>query len=140
VVTVIDNTPPVINSIVMDPACLWAPNHKYVFYEMGTHILVDAWDNCDPDPVAAPGNCVSDEPDNATGIGDGNTVRDCIIDGNLILARSERAGTMDGRIYTVEVTVTDFSGNVSTGGGTIEVRHDQSDEKCPKTPKDRILP
>ena len=39
--------------------------------------------------------------------------------------RAERSGTGIGRIYTVNVSCSDKSGNTSTGKTTVSVSHDQ---------------
>jgi hypothetical protein len=54
----------------------------------------------------------SNEPDN--GIGDGDTAPDWIIvDAHHVQLRAERAGTGEGRIYTITITSTDSAGNSS---------------------------
>ena len=52
----------------------------------------------------------SNEPDNGTG--DGDTPNDIvIIDDRTFNLRAERAGSGDGRIYTITYRVTDSCGN-----------------------------
>jgi hypothetical protein len=54
----------------------------------------------------------SNEPENGTG--DGDTAPDWQVTGALsIELRAERAGTGTGRIYSIAVSCTDRSGNVS---------------------------
>ena len=64
--------------------------------------------------------------DDASGVGDGNTVNDIQIASNCksVQLRSVRAGTGDGRVYTITFKVTDSSGNSSTA--TAKVIVDQS--------------
>jgi hypothetical protein len=58
----------------------------------------------------------SDEPENANGNGDGNTVNDMVItpDCKSLQVRREREGNGNGRVYTVTLQVKDSSGNVAT--------------------------
>ena len=46
-VTVVDTTPPVINSVVATPNSLWPPNHKMV----AVALAVDVTDICDLTPT-----------------------------------------------------------------------------------------
>ncbi|HEX9205157.1 MAG TPA: FG-GAP-like repeat-containing protein [Candidatus Deferrimicrobiaceae bacterium] len=121
VVTVVDNTAPVILGIEANPEVLWPPNHKFV----PVTFTVRAKDNCDANPVARIVNVESNEPVN--GLGDGDTAPDWNITGLLTAdIRAERSGTGNGRIYTATITVTDFSGNVSREGKEeVEVPHDK---------------
>ena len=66
----------------------------------------------------------SNEPIN--GLGDGNTNVDWRITGALTVElRSERAGPLRDRIYTLGVRCTDASGNGSSTTVTVTVPHDQ---------------
>ena len=65
----------------------------------------------------------SNEPVN--GAGDGNTAPDWVITGDLAVdLRAERAGPGNGRIYTIEVEVTDAAGHKVTRETTVKVPHD----------------
>jgi len=116
-----DTTPPVIESLSVSPDTLWPPNHKMITVTAD----VVATDTCDQNPVCAIVSVSSDEPEND--IGDGNTMPDWILSGGLTVElRAERAGPEDGRTYTVEVTCTDESGNVSDPAtAEVSVSHDQ---------------
>jgi hypothetical protein len=120
-VTVVDTTPPEI-SVAVTPDTLWPPNHKMVNIDAS----VTASDICDADPVIVLASITSDEPDDADGIGDGETTGD-IQSANLgtedykFRLRAERAGDQDGRIYTITYQATDFSGNSATGSATVSV-------------------
>jgi len=120
-VTVEDTTPPEI-SVAVAPDTLWPPNHKMVNIDAS----VTASDICDADPVIVLASITSDEPDDADGIGDGETTGD-IQAANLgtedykFRLRAERAGEQDGRIYTITYQATDFSGNSVTGSATVSV-------------------
>jgi hypothetical protein len=123
-VTVVDTTPPDI-SVTVTPDTLWPPNHKMV--DITATVTVS--DICDANPTVVLTSVTSDEPDNAIGIGDGNTVDD--IQGAGIggedyefQLRAERAGTGDGRVYTITYTVRDASGNEASAYATVVVPHD----------------
>jgi len=121
--TVIDTTPP---SIAVDvfPDELWPPNHRMV--DVGASVT--AADTCGPTSVVLE-SVESDEPDNATGEGDGNTVNDIQgvgagTEDYSFLLRAERAGSGDGRVYTVTYTATDAAGNQASGVAYVTVPHD----------------
>jgi hypothetical protein len=120
-VTVVDTTPPVINALVATPNSLWPPNHKMV----AVAVAVDVTDICDLTPTCKIVSVTSNEPMN--GPGDGNTVPDWLITGDLTLQlRAERAGGLDGRVYSITVRCTDDSGNSSQKVVVVKVAHDQS--------------
>ena len=120
VVTVVDETRPVILAIEANPEVLWPPNHKFV----PVTFTVRAKDNCDANPIARIEGITSNEPVN--GLGDGDTAPDWNVTGLLTAdIRAERSGTGSGRVYTATITVTDFSGNVAQGNEEVEVPHDK---------------
>src|SRR5205085_1599315 len=115
-----DTAAPVIHSVSATPNSLWPPNHK--MHEVAVH--VSATDNCDSSLSCRITSVHSDEPINGTG--DGNTAPDWVIDGALAVdLRAERAGTGDGRVYTITVTCTDDAGNHSSKATHVTVPHDQ---------------
>jgi hypothetical protein len=120
----VDVTPPDI-SVTVSPDMLWPPNHKMV--DIVATVTVS--DICDAAPTVVLTSVTSDEPDNAKGNGDGNTVDD--IQGTEIgtedyefQLRAERAGKGDGRVYTITYAVTDASGNSANASATVAVPHD----------------
>ncbi len=146
-IEVADAMPPEV-SCTTSMGLLWPPNHKMV----QVALVVVATDNCaEPDFVVPIVVTVrSDEPDNATGNGDGNTTGD--VNGQdgfsapvnvtgtftfnaaygehgawvgTILLRSERAGTADGRAYTIDVAATDSALNVAQTSCVVVVPHDR---------------
>jgi hypothetical protein len=119
-VTVVDTTAPAI-SVTVSPDTLWPPNHKMV----NITATVTVNDICDADPTVVL-TVASDEPDNAIGIGDGNTINDIQLgtDYRAFQLRAERAGTGDGRVYTITYTATDASGNSAFAIATVVVPHD----------------
>ncbi len=117
VITVKDNTPPVITNVSATPNVLWPANHKM----RNVTINYAAVDNCSP--VTNVLSVTSNEPVNGTG--DGDTDPDWIvIDDHHVKLRAERAGNGNGRVYTVTITSTDDCGNVSSTTTTISVPHD----------------
>lgn len=131
-VTVVDTTPPVINSITLTPDCLWPPNHKYVKFGLGDQLMVDATDVCDADVAVRIVDVVSSEPDTSKGQGAGNTSNDVVFGSGGFCARSERSGKGgQDRIYTVTVEAMDDSGNLTMQTAEVRVAHDQSNHNCP---------
>ncbi|MFC2173358.1 hypothetical protein ACFLU6_12095 [Acidobacteriota bacterium] len=132
-VTVDDTTPPTVQEGQDDLFCLWPPNHWYVCFDSSdlTPVITD---DCSQQPTWQITGCKSDQPDNARGMGDGNTVDDCVILPNNegFCVRSERAGTEPaGRHYTVTITAADECGNTSGDAaiGMIYAPHDQSPKR-----------
>jgi len=124
-VTVEDVEPPVIN-ISPVPENLWPPNHQYVTFA-AADLVLSVTDNCDD---TSPVNLVitgaeSSEPDNATGVGDGNTVDDVGIspDGASVKLRAERQGSGSGRTYTVHLQAIDEAGNTDEAAVEVVVPH-----------------
>ena len=124
-VSVSDDTPPEID-VTVAPTNLWPPNHG--LEKITANVI--ATDNCSNVTVALD-SIVSDEPDNAIGVGDGNT------DGDIQNAafgtedlmfdlRRERDQQQDGRTYTITYEATDGSDNTATDDATVHVAHDQN--------------
>jgi hypothetical protein len=87
---------------------------------------VTVYDVCDPSPTITFVSITSDEPDNARGIGDGNTVDDIVIvDDFTFELRAERAGSGSGRSYTMTYQATDASGNSVQASVTVIVKHNR---------------
>jgi hypothetical protein len=81
-------------------------------------------DNCPLPANSCTLTVTSNEPVNGTG--DGNTSPDWIIlDAHHVQLRAERAGTGNGRIYTIGITCIDSGGNSSHQTVTVSVPHDQ---------------
>lgn len=122
IVSVDDPTPPVIYG-VPDPAVLWPPNHKLI----DVHVDLLVFDSCDDTPEVELISITSNEPENGTG--DGNTTDD--IQGAAIgtddrdfALRSERAGPLDGRVYTAVYRAFDLGDNTSDAFVQVIVPHD----------------
>jgi len=126
-VTVTDTVPPVIDSIVASPDNLWPPNHKLV----PVSITASATD-CDPSTSCRIVSVTANEP--VLGPGSGNTDPDWIITDPGpkvspamlgVELRAERAGGGTGRVYRIDTTCADASGNTTAGATTVTVPHDQ---------------
>ena len=124
-ISVVDTTPPEINSLAADKTVLWPPNHRM----KPVSLTVSSSDNCDDAPVCKIDSVVSNEPVN--GLGDGNTSPDWEVTGDLnVNLRSERSGKGNGRIYTVTVICTDACGNDSEGSSVeVSVPHSKGKKK-----------
>jgi len=117
IVTVIDQTPPVITGAVVDKPTLWPPNHQMV----DVAVRYTARDNCGP--VNARLTVSSNEPVNGTG--DGDTAPDwTVVDTHHVRLRAELSGHGSGRIYTITIFATDSVGNVSSQILMVNVPHD----------------
>jgi type V secretory pathway adhesin AidA len=112
----------VISDVVTTPDVLGPPNHEmidvtlaYQAVDFGAdgHTIVTAAPSCNL-------SVTSDEP--ANGTGDGNTASDwAVIDAHHVQLRDERAGTGNGRVYTITIRCTDAAGNQSTATTTAHV-------------------
>lgn len=126
-VQVVDTQPPVLHTSQVD---MWPPNHRMHSFTLADCVSV-ASETCDTAiNVNASGvisSIFSDEPEDANGNGDGRTLDDIIITGSSSFElRSERSGAGNGRVYGVNFTITDASGNPSSGTCYFTVPHDQS--------------
>ncbi len=126
-INIVDTTPP---DLVLASASivLWPPNHKYHTIEVSDFVM-SVSDICDAFVGAADVKITSvssDEPENVRGGGDGNTLDDIIIfTPQLVLLRAERQGKGNGRVYTINVEVTDASGNTAVDSLKVWVPHNQ---------------
>jgi Bacterial surface protein, Ig-like domain/K319L-like, PKD domain len=114
-VDIVDTTPPEI-AVNAASASLWPPNHRYHMFTLSSFGLVvkDACDSSLSAIDAVVAGVTSDEVENATGNGDGNTLADIVIAPSCdeVSVRAERAGSGNGRVYTLQLQVADASGNV----------------------------
>ena len=109
VVTVLDTTPPVIQSATASPSVLSSPNKQLV----PVAISVSVADACGAGVRCHIVAVTSNETIDAT---------DWVITGDLTLKlRAERANRGAGRIYTITVECLDASGNASTKTATVTV-------------------
>jgi uncharacterized repeat protein (TIGR01451 family) len=110
-------------------AILWPPQHGYVDFGVaatGTH----ATSACGVASYQF-ASCSSSQAENAVGVGDGNSWRDCVYTSSTLSLRAERDGACSpiGRVYTSSVTATDVCGNTSAPAAlTVSVWHDRGHE------------
>ena len=111
------------------PALLWPADHSEQTIDVDDFVL-EVTDNRDPLSVSdvVITGVTSDEPDDVNGNGDGSTPIDIVIGQGCrsVSLRAERAGTGNGRVYTIHVAAADTSGNVGTASYTVTVPHDAS--------------
>ena len=124
-VTVVDLIPPTI-SAVSEPFMLKQNNHKYVSFSMEDFEVV-VEDNCGVASLVI-SRVTSDEAEDIIDPlddPDGETLNDMVIsnDCQSIMLRKERAGNGNGRVYTIELLVTDESDNSSTTNVLVYVPH-----------------
>lgn len=109
----IDKTPPTISGMPVAGCSLWPPNKKLV--------QIAAITAADPGSAIAPGSLAitvtSNEPVDAG---------DIVVNGGVVQVIADRLGDGNGRVYTVQTTVSDLAGNLATATGTCTVPHDQS--------------
>lgn len=110
IVTVRDTTPPQIASIVATPNYLWPPDNRMV----QVNLNVDAYDNCDPSPVARITQVTCNQRID-------RDKPDWIITGPLGVELRAELGWRRERIYTIFVEVNDASGNAATNTVNVAV-------------------
>jgi len=110
----------------------WPPNHKYFDMDI-TEFIESVTDNCtllSTEDIIID-DVSSDEPQN--GSGDGNTEDDIVIseDCKTVHLLSERQGSGNGRVYTVNLAVVDEYGNIGLAEIKAEVPHDKGKKGNP---------
>jgi hypothetical protein len=110
-------------------AILWPPQHGYVDFSVaatGAH----ATHACGIASYQF-ASCSSSQAENAVGVGDGNSWRDCVYTSSTLSLRAERDGACSpiGRDYASTVTATDVCGNTATSDALhVAVWHDRGHE------------
>jgi hypothetical protein len=127
-VEVIDRTAPTL-SPKPSMGILWPPNHKMV----NVSIITQAADNTGVMPTLSVEEISSDEPQSGTDSSDlspdwANLVVDQTSGVVTLQLRAERAGTGNGREYTIKITATDQSNNSTEAEAKIIVPHDQREK------------
>jgi hypothetical protein len=135
-VNVVDTTPPVIT--LKQSITLWPPNHKYTKIDLD-EMVASVSDGCAGSIAISEvliTSASSDEPEDAPGgyccnfffnhicwNGDGSTDDDIVIDDDCqyVKLRAERNAWGNGRVYTVNLQVSDPSGNVATAAFKVTV-------------------
>lgn len=123
--TVVDTTPPEI-LVSVQPTLLCPPNHRMV----DIRATVSANDLCGQ-PEFVLRSVLSSEPDDAAGLGDGQTVGDIqgadIGSADLSFQlRAERAGNGNGRTYAIRYDAIDLSGHETSSTAIVLVPHDMA--------------
>ena len=121
----IDETAPTVT--VASGLTMWPPNHEYHYFPL-SQLVTNVIDDCDNAPMLHISAAGSDEAENASGLGDGDTWDDIVIaaDCRSVMLRAERQGGGNGRVYTVYVSAMDASGNTRTVECHIAVRHNSN--------------
>jgi hypothetical protein len=118
-VRVVDTTAPTIAAVKASPNVLKPPKHQMV----PVTVAVQATDSCDAQLLCQLTAVSSNEPENGTG--DGDVSPDWQLTGPLTVnLRAERAGSGNGRVYTLTVECKDATGNRAQGSTTVTVPHD----------------
>jgi endonuclease G, mitochondrial len=121
--SVLDTTPPDISPLSPSATEVWPPNHKMVDIAVG----YTASDFGDPAPVCVLG-VSSNEP--VDGTGDGDIAPDWeVVDAHHVRLRAERAGSGNGRIYTIVASCHDRAGNTSQRSAAVTVPKSQGKAK-----------
>ena len=112
-----EEQPPML-SVTVSPSRLWPPNHGY----RRVMATATASDNSGAAPTVTFVSATSNEPDNAPGGADGNTVNDIIRRGDRAFdLRAERNENGSGRVYTIRYRATDACGNATVASATVTV-------------------
>jgi hypothetical protein len=127
-VSVEDHEPPVLRTFPTHHS-LWPPNHQYETI-LVAHCVDTVGDNCtflSPSDVVVD-SVSSDEPEDAKGGGDGDTLNDIVIasDCKSVQLRRERQGGGNGRVYTLYLSVRDGNGNIGAATCLVTVPHSQN--------------
>ena len=113
----VSNPPPTVSGAGVDRPVLWPPNHRMV----DVAVRYDVADNCDAAPSCSLA-VTSNEPVNGTG--DGDRAPDwAIVDAHRVQLRAERAGSGNGRVYTIAIACTDSAGHVGRAQTAVSVPH-----------------
>jgi hypothetical protein len=95
---------------------LWPPSHKLV------PIQITGVSDPENESVAITVTSVTqDEP--VSGLGDGDTGPDAVLQGSTVLIRAERSGTGNGRVYTIHFIASDGQGGTCEGTVQVLVPH-----------------
>src|SRR5207249_7549980 len=120
----IDKTPPVVSGMPASGCTLWPPNNQMV--QVATITAADALSGLAPGSFQLSGS--SNEPSDPS-------KPDVVITSNgsggyAVQLRAARLGSGTGRIYTLNATATDLSGNTVTSTATCSVPRDASAAKA----------
>ena len=108
------NDPPLASAAQPTIGKLWPPNHQMVA------VSITGVSDPDNNATITITGVTQDEP--TSGLGDGDTPIDAVIDGGTVLLRAERSGKGDGRVYRISFTASDLEGS-SSGMVKVVVPH-----------------
>ncbi len=114
----IDKTGPSVN-ISVDPGIIWPANHKQVMVKV--RVTASASDMLSRVSSAELG--VKDE------YGQVEPIIGPYLQGRIWLEAWREGRDLDGRVYTISITATDYAGNITTAETTVTVPHDHGKEK-----------
>jgi len=122
-----NTTAPVFtNQPTLGDTVLWPPNHGYADITVsGTGATASS--SCGIASVRF-ASCSSSQPENGTGVGDGNSTRDCVYEPGALHLRAERDGACSpiGRVYETTLVATDVCGNTAVSNAVdVVVWHDR---------------
>lgn len=105
---------------------LWLPLHQYQTVKV-EDLIASATSDCDAGVNRSKvriTQVTSDEPENLSGGGDGNTLNDIVIapDCKSVNLRAERNNSGNGRVYTITFQVRDSAGNITTATSKLKIR------------------
>jgi hypothetical protein len=126
-VTVVDATPPTL-TLTGNQIALWPPNHQDETISVA-QLVASARANCGGNLTASvvSAQVSSDEPEDAPGGGDGNTLNDIVVaaDCKSVQLHAERQGSGNGRVCTITFKVRDAAGNLATATAKVTVPKNQ---------------
>jgi hypothetical protein len=117
-ITVVDTTPPTINSLSVTPSVLWPPNKTM----RPVSITIDAQDLVDDSPICEITNI---QVNQAAARGSKRATLYEITGPHSASLLADRTRSRGDRRYTLHVTCTDFEGNASNGSTDVVVPHDR---------------
>jgi hypothetical protein len=126
-ITVTDTQAPVFT--MNADATLWPPNHEYATFDIDD-MVTSVSDACNLGVDASDvtiHSVWSDEPEDATGGGDGNMLDDIVLACDLksAMLRQERQGGGNGRVYSIKLQVSDGC-NTSYAVFRVSVPHEEN--------------
>ena len=129
-VRVADTTPPALK-LNVEPDCLWPPDHKLRLLSLNREIQALTQDSCDPlVSVEVVGVRSNEDVDT---VGSGSTATDVVWGPKAVCLRAERAGPLNGRVYTIDIRATDDAGNTTLRSVGVLVPHDRRGGACRKS-------
>ena len=132
-----DGVGPGTVTVTLEPDRLSPPNHRMADIHATVNVSGGCPSACPNPPVVQLSSVTSNEPDDASGAGDGDTVNDVqeAVPGSSdfeFKLRAERDGSRRGRLYQVAYTTTDCFGRTAVGGASVLVPHDDGIAGDPK--------